>query len=219
MRQVIPTLGDDGLTAIGKFLELHTRKEPGQADVIGLAPAFRWMMVALCTFNTNTQQQLAERTAQFVRLGDGLIKCARSFRQRAALLRQQLAGETIVWNVAGKLAAQPSLHCDGPLWSHFELICSQQVQPVHRPVVGVFASLQQVVDQLAPLAVCCVFQERANLVGIRQCSRCVEKSTPHKFCIAGEIARLNSQSLQLVPHQLVDKIRFRRSSEFHARSR
>src|SRR5439155_23648172 len=124
-------------------LDGEAGEESGQAGVVVLPPPLAGMMMALGTFNPDAEEELTDRAAGELRLVDRLEERGRAFALHGALRGDDFPDHRIVGAVLGELLAEPAGDTDGPLRRDLDFVRSQNVPPLHGPVVGILRSLQE----------------------------------------------------------------------------
>ncbi len=174
-------------------------------------------MVALGALDAHAQEDLAERPAHLLRRRQRLVDGGGPLVGSAAAGRQDVAGKLVVGAVRRELLPQPAGHGHRPGRRDGVAIDAQQVGPTHGPVVGVFGSLKELIDQPGPFVGARVGQEGPRLGHGRQRADRVEEDTAQEGGVVGQFAGRNAQAGQVVPGQAVDEIGLRRTRELHTR--
>src|SRR5688572_32651002 len=78
-----------------------------QSEVIVLSPFFKWVMVTLCTFEPDPEEQLARHGGDLVGCAAITKKCRSAVVPGASLSRDNLTHELVIRLVAAKTVSNP----------------------------------------------------------------------------------------------------------------
>ena len=189
--------------------------------------------MTVSTGNPHAQEELAERAGQFLGRDQRQVDRSGGLVPGRSSHGQDLVDEPVIGHVLCHLPPEPSR--DGHrhlglqflvvdlqhvgLRSYLQLIRPQNVEPLHRPVVGVLVAFEQSRHQCVSLARRLVGQEGPHGSRGGQRADRVEVSTPHEGGIVGEFTGRDPQCTQPIPHVLVDEVVLGRSLEDDPRLR
>src|SRR5262245_55750428 len=108
-------------------------------------------MVTFGALQPDAEKHLTDGDRQVVGVFEGAKKVDGAVRIAAALGRNQLAQEFIVRLIALQRTAKPLMVEKSRLGPEVFTIDAEQVGPLQRPIVGVFRSPEQLVDEPSTL--------------------------------------------------------------------
>ncbi len=213
---------DDHLVVAGRLLALHRIEEAGQGVEILLPPFFERMMVALSTFEADAEKRLADGPRDLFGRCGGAVEVDGADAGRGAAGGDQLAHPLIVGAIARHLRAQPAMHLERAAVAELVAIDLQNVGPPERRVIGVFGTLENLVDPALAFLGIGIGEESADLIRPRQRAERVDIDASQEDGVAGQLGRHDAHRLELGPGVIVDlvvdghgRVRVRRAGPRH----
>ena len=124
----------------------------GELVELRLVPRFEGVVVALGTFEPDAQEELADHRRDLFGLATVAEDRRRPLLEGAPARRDDRVHELVVRHVAAERVADPAVEVQDGLDPHAVGVRAEQVDPLVGPVVGVFGSIEQAIDQPRPLA-------------------------------------------------------------------
>ncbi len=179
-------------------------KDRGKAVKIVLAPNFEGVLMAFGTFEPDAEEQLTDGRSDFDRVGTIAENDRGSVAPSTPLGGNQLADELVIGEVLAKGGSQPCIQVPDGLDTDTVGIGPEKVRPFVGPEVGVFGTVEELVNESVTFVRRSISEKGAGFLGRGEPADHSEVGTAQKRGIGSGAGGEHAEEFQLLPNQVVD---------------